>query len=709
MLLPLLLAVLWGGSGAQDPRFQLKVQEWVSVQEGLCVVVSCSIESYPRRQWTDSTPAYGSWYKDQADTGVDLPVATNKPDQEVQTGAKGRFQLLGNLSRSCSLLIRDICLEDHAAYFFRLERGPYVRYNFKEYKFFLEVTALTQKPEIYIPETLEPGRQVTLLCVFPGTSEECPSPTLSWRGAAFPSDGAGPRTSHFSALSLTPRPQDHDTELTCGADLSRKGVSTETTVRLNVAHAPRNLVISVSWSNVSAPEPQGNSSHLEAQKGQFLRLLCTAESVPLATLSWALGDRILSWAHPSGSRTLELVLPWVKAEDAGRYTCRAENRLGSESGSLDLSVQYAPENLRVMASQANRTVLESFGNCTSIPVLEGQSLRLLCVTHSNPPAQLSWTRAGQTLAPSQLSDPGLLELPQIQTEQEGEFTCWAQNPLGSQNLSLSLLVVYPPQLLGPSCSWEDGGLHCSCSSRAQPAPSLRWRLGEELLDGNLSNASVKVTSSSTGPWVNSSLSLGEGLSSSLRLSCEAQNVHGAQSATVLLQPDEKGLASTAFTSGVFLGLGLAALLLLCLLPVLLKALRKRGTQAGVLAPDPAPAPAPAPGETPRSRISRRSTILDYINVIPRAGPLAPKRKGKPRGPSQAPPPDAHTLEPRMNQKELHFVSHNCPGPKSAMQVPDSENHPEELHYAVLNFPDPRPRESQGPKDFHSEYAAVQFH
>ena len=86
-------------------------------------------------------------------------------------------------------------------------------------------------------------------------------------------------------------------------------------------------------------------------------------------------------------------------------------------------------------------VLESFGNCTSIPVLEGQSLRLLCVTHSNPPAQLSWTRAGQTLAPSQLSDPGLLELPQIQTEQEGEFTCWAQNPLGSQNLSLSLLVV----------------------------------------------------------------------------------------------------------------------------------------------------------------------------------------------------------------------------------------------------------------------------
>lgn len=89
----------------------------------------------------------------------------------------------------------------------------------------------------------------------------------------------------------------------------------------------------------AALEPQGNSPHLEVQKGQSLRLLCTADSVPLATLSWALQDRILSWSHPSGSRTLELVLPRVKAEDAGRYTCRAENGLGSQSRSLELSVQ----------------------------------------------------------------------------------------------------------------------------------------------------------------------------------------------------------------------------------------------------------------------------------------------------------------------------------------------------------------------------------
>ena len=49
---------------------------------------------------------------------------------------------------------------------------------------------------------------------------------------------------------------------------------------------------------------------------------------------------------------------------------------------------------------------------------------------------------------------------------------------------------------------EDEGLRCSCSSRARPAPSLRWRLGEGLLEGELSNASFEVASSSAGPWAN---------------------------------------------------------------------------------------------------------------------------------------------------------------------------------------------------------------
>lgn len=99
----------------------------------------------------------------------------------------------------------------------------------------VSVPALTQKPDVYVPKTLEPGHQVALICVFNPASEECLVPTFSWKGAALSSQETSPRTSRFSVLTLTPRPQDHNTDLTCRVDFSRKGVSAERTVRLNVA------------------------------------------------------------------------------------------------------------------------------------------------------------------------------------------------------------------------------------------------------------------------------------------------------------------------------------------------------------------------------------------------------------------------------------------------------------------------------------------
>ncbi|XP_047294078.1 sialic acid-binding Ig-like lectin 11 isoform X2 [Homo sapiens] len=532
LLLPLLLPVLGAGSLNKDPSYSLQVQRQVPVPEGLCVIVSCNL-SYPRDGWDESTAAYGYWFKGRTSPKTGAPVATNNQSREVEMSTRDRFQLTGDPGKgSCSLVIRDAQREDEAWYFFRVERGSRVRHSFLSNAFFLKVTALTKKPDVYIPETLEPGQPVTVICVFNWAFKKCPAPSFSWTGAALSPRRTRPSTSHFSVLSFTPSPQDHDTDLTCHVDFSRKGVSAQRTVRLRVAYAPKDLIISISHDNTSALELQGNVIYLEVQKGQFLRLLCAADSQPPATLSWVLQDRVLSSSHPWGPRTLGLELRGVRAGDSGRYTCRAENRLGSQQQALDLSVQYPPENLRVMVSQANRTVLENLGNGTSLPVLEGQSLRLVCVTHSSPPARLSWTRWGQTVGPSQPSDPGVLELPPIQMEHEGEFTCHAQHPLGSQHVSLSLSVHYPPQLLGPSCSWEAEGLHCSCSSQASPAPSLRWWLGEELLEGNSSQGSFEVTPSSAGPWANSSLSLHGGLSSGLRLRCKAWNVHGAQSGSV---------------------------------------------------------------------------------------------------------------------------------------------------------------------------------
>ncbi|XP_037675241.1 sialic acid-binding Ig-like lectin 10 isoform X1 [Choloepus didactylus] len=686
LLLLLLLSLLTGESSFWKPEFMLQVPELVTVQEGLCVLVPCTV-SYPLRGWHSSDLAHGYWYREEDWPDKRLLVATNNPDWPVQEETRGRFQLLGDpQNMRCSLLIRDAQAGDTATYFFRVERGSYVRYNFLENKLTLEVTALTQKPDVYVPEILEPGLPATLVCVFNLTSEGCPAPALSWLGAAVSAQDARPRTSHFSVLTFTPRPQDHNTDLTCQVDFSRQGVSTSRTVRLHVAHAPKDVVISVSRADAPALESWRNIQYLEATKGQSLRLLCAADSQPPAVLSWMREDRVLSWSVPSDSGSLGLELPGVEVGDAGRYTCRAQNTLGSGSRTLQLSVQYAPENLRVMVSQSNRTVLEKVENGTFLPVQEGQSLRLVCVADSNPPARLSWARGSQALSPSQPSDPGVLELPPVQMEHEGELTCRAENPLGSDQVSLLLSVIYPPQLLSPSCSWEAEGLRCSCSARAQPAPSLRWRLGEELVEGTRGNASFTVTSSAARPWAHSNLSLHGGLDPSLRLSCEAQNAHGHQRVTVLLLPGKKGLISTAFSKGAFLGTGITTFLSLCLVLIVVKILR--GKRSGAL--------------KPRPRASRGSSIMDYVNVIPNTFSRARNQRVDPAGPSQTPPPDPHTLKSK-NPKELRFATLSGPGSKSLTQAPESETSSEELHYAVLNFPGLRQWETQ------AEYAEVKFH
>ncbi|XP_035868782.1 sialic acid-binding Ig-like lectin 5 [Phyllostomus discolor] len=251
--------------------------------------------------------------------------------------------------------------------------------------------------------------------------------------------------------------------------------------------------------------------------------------------SWV-GAAVVSLNHQKLHSSVLTFTP--RPQDHGtNLTCQVKHlsSLVTTERTIWLNVFYAPQSLTIGMSFRNVTALKIVRD-TLIPILEGESLHLLCVSDSNPPAQLSWFQGSPALNTIPISTTGILELPQIRAGEEGKFTCQAQHLLGSQNISLSLSVVYPPWLLGPSCSWEDECLHCSCSSQAQPAPLLRWRLGDVLLEGQPSNASYKVTCSSAGPWTNSSLSLSAGLSTHFRLNCEAENVHGTQRASVLLPP-----------------------------------------------------------------------------------------------------------------------------------------------------------------------------
>ncbi|XP_070257895.1 sialic acid-binding Ig-like lectin 8 [Myotis yumanensis] len=330
-MLWLLLPLLWAGSLAKDEGYSLKVQTPVAVQEGLCAQVACNV-SYAQVGWDNSTPAHGYWYREQAGAPDKVLVATNNPSQKVQEETYGRFHLLGDpKTNSCSLDIRDARRTDDGFYTFRVERGS-SKFSYKDNKLTVRVTALSHTPNILIPGPLESGLPRILNCSVHWACERGTTPIFSWTSAAHSS--LGPRTRLSSMLTLTPRPQDHGTNLTCQVHFPAAGVTVETTIQLNVTYSPQNLTITVFQGNGSAPTVPENGSSLSVLEGQSLRLVCVVNSNPPARLSWAKGNQNLNASRPG---VLEL-LP-VQVGDEGEFTCRAHTSRGSLHSSLSLSVQ----------------------------------------------------------------------------------------------------------------------------------------------------------------------------------------------------------------------------------------------------------------------------------------------------------------------------------------------------------------------------------
>ncbi|KAH0517364.1 Sialic acid-binding Ig-like lectin 12 [Microtus ochrogaster] len=314
-MLPLLLLLLWGMKeveGGPDAMegFSLNVKKRVVVQEGLCIQVPCKF-TYGKEEWSDSDPAHGYWFRDRANPLQDPPVATNNPGRPALNTTKDRFFLLGEpLKKNCSLYIRETRKDDAGSYFFRLERGK-TKLSYMLNMMTLQVTDLTYTPDILIPETLEAGRPSNLNCSAPWA---CGSPTFSWTGSYV--SILSTNTTGSAVLTVTPQPWDHGTNLTCQVTLPGAGVTTRTTIRLNV----------------SSSTALRKGSTLTLLEGETLHIACTVDSNPPARLNWVHENIILSPIQPSTPGLLELSPEHLRYE--GKFTCTAQNVLGSQHTSL---------------------------------------------------------------------------------------------------------------------------------------------------------------------------------------------------------------------------------------------------------------------------------------------------------------------------------------------------------------------------------------
>lgn len=129
------------GSLQEDSGYELHLQDPVTVQEGLCVLVNCSF-SYPWSRWAPAGELYAYWYR-EGDSLFLGAVATNNQRRAVKAETRGRFRLLGDPeANNCSLSIRDARRSDTGTYYFRVERGERVRYSYRDKRLNLQVTGM---------------------------------------------------------------------------------------------------------------------------------------------------------------------------------------------------------------------------------------------------------------------------------------------------------------------------------------------------------------------------------------------------------------------------------------------------------------------------------------------------------------------------------------------------------------------------------------
>ncbi|KAM6298178.1 myelin-associated glycoprotein [Podargus strigoides] len=483
----------------------------VTALSDTCVTIPCRF-GYPEELRPASIE--GLWYFGSPYPKAYPPVVARSRGGAVHEGFRGRAKWGGN-SRSgdCSLELGPVSAELGGRYYFRGDLGGYNQYSYSEHTT-LEVW---DEPLLEAPPEVVAGEEVELRCRVP---DNCPPlrPRVTWEGTEplrapvtreWREDAEGAGTL-VGLLRFRPRREDGGQRVGCGVTYPNSSLSFRASHTLDVQYEPRVL-------EVSGPG--------EAMEGSAVELGCTAEGRPLPLLSWFRDGEVLR--EEPVSTGLKLVLPRLEPDDAGIYSCVAENRHGRHNRSLQLHVAYAPRSPTLNGS---------------LWVVAGDPVTLTCGATSHPPPIVTVTRGRRVVAAAVYEPQVTMTLGAARAEDAGGYVCRAENQHGDSSLPFNLTVEWgtvvsggsPPILLPASrCTPGGEGARCVCSATAVPEPIVTFDLPSRNVTVAEGHRDYTVTTpgDTGGPGgavtVTGVLTLRGALDPRLAVICSAHNPHGS--------------------------------------------------------------------------------------------------------------------------------------------------------------------------------------
>nr|XP_003218874.2 PREDICTED: matrix-remodeling-associated protein 5 isoform X2 [Anolis carolinensis] len=323
--------------------------------------------------------------------------------------------------------------------------------------------------------SLSVGQNINIHC----SAKAAPLPGIRW----VLYDGTQIRTSQFVHGNLFVFPNG----TLYIRNVSPKDSGSYECIAANMVGAARRTVwLQVKKQSMNAKITGTSPQRTDVTYGSALRLDCSASGDPWPRILWRLpSKRMVDSLHSLDSRIKvfgngTLVVHSVTDKDAGDYLCVARNKIGDDYVILKVNVMMKAAKIE-------------HKNENNHKVIYGGDLKVDCVATGLPNPEISWSLPDGSMINTfmQSDDSGIrtkryvvfnngtLYFNDVGLREEGDYTCYAENQIGKDEMKVRVKVVAEPAIIKNktyrvlNIPYGDV-VSEGCEAKGDPTPKIIW-------------------------------------------------------------------------------------------------------------------------------------------------------------------------------------------------------------------------------------------